>query len=78
MKEINKEIFKNLEKCYKKYGKYTSFHEAMSVFREEFEELWDECKKKELNFERIGNEIIDNLVVLYKMYYDIVIEENRR
>lgn len=71
-------IQKQIEKCYLKYGKYASFHEAMSVFREEFEELWEECKKKELNFEKIEQEIIDNLVVLFKMYQDIVCEENRR
>ena len=71
-------IQKQIEKCYLKYGKYASFHEAMSVFREEFEELWEECKKKELNFEKIEQEIIDNLVVLFKMYEDIVCEENRR
>ena len=71
-------IQKQIEKCYLKYGNYASFHEAMSVFREEFEELWEECKKKELNFEKIEQEIIDNLVVLFKMYEDIVCEENRR
>lgn len=71
-------IQKQTEKCYLKYGKYASFHEAMSVFREESEELWEECKKKELNFEKIEQEIIDNLVVLFKMYEDIVCEENRR
>lgn len=71
-------IQKQTEKCYLKYGKYASFHESMSVFREEFEELWEECKKKELNFEKIEQEIIDNLVVLFKMYEDIVCEENRR
>ncbi len=71
-------IQKQTEKCYLKHGKYASFHEAMSVFREEFEELWEECKKKELNFEKIEQEIIDNLVVLFKMYEDIVCEENRR
>lgn len=71
-------IQKQIEKCNLKYGKYASFHESMSVFREEFEELWEECKKKELNFEKIEQEIIDNLVVLFKMYEDIVCEENRR
>lgn len=67
-----------LDKCYQKYRSYASFHEAMSVFREEFEELWQECKKKELNFELIEKEIIDNIVVLVKMYKDIVIEKNKR
>jgi NTP pyrophosphatase (non-canonical NTP hydrolase) len=71
-------IQKQTEKCYLKYGKYASFHEAMSVCREEFEELWEECKRKELDFEKIENEIIDCLVVLFKMHQDIVVKENRR
>ena len=77
-KELKIRIEQQLEKCYDKYGEYTSFHEAMSVLREEFEELWQECKKKELDFEVIENEIIDNLVVLLKMHRDIVIKQNRR
>lgn len=73
-----KEISSQANKCYEKYGEYASFHEAMSVFREEFEELWHECKQKTLDFDRIEGEIIDCLVVLYKMYNDIVVKQNRR
>lgn len=73
-----KEISSQLNKCYEKHGDYASFHEAMSVFREEFEELWYECKQKTLDFDRIEGEIIDCLVVLYKMYNDIVVKQNRR
>ena len=76
--KLKRRIQQQLNNCYNKYGEYASFHEAMSVFREEFEELWDECKKKELDFKKIENEIVDCLVVLYKMHQDIVIEENRR
>ena len=73
-----KEISSQLNKCDEKHGDYASFHEAMSVFREEFEELWYECKQKTLDFDRIEGEIIDCLVVLYKMYNDIVVKQNRR
>lgn len=71
-------INKQMEEVYKNHGEYASFSEAMSVLREEFEELWEEHKKKELNFERIESEIIDNLVVLNKMYFDIVVKKNNR
>ena len=74
---LNK-IQEQIDKIRAKYNDYMSFHEAMSVFREEFEELWQECKKKELDFDRIEAEIIDNLCVLFKMYDDIVIKRNRR
>ena len=76
--KLKTRIEQQLNSCYNKYGEYASFHEAMSVLREEFEELWQECKKKELDFEEIENEIIDSLVVLFKMYKDIVKKENRR
>lgn len=75
---MENKIKNQLAKCYEKYGLYSSFHEGMSVLREEFEELWVECKKKELDFERIESEIIDNIVVLQKMYNDIVVKQNRR
>lgn len=74
---LNK-VSEQVEKCYERYGEYSSFHESMSVFREENEELWDECKKHELDFKRIEAEIIDNICVLVKMYNDIVVKENRR
>ena len=74
---LNK-VSNQLDKVRAKYGDYTSFHESMSVFREENEELWDECKKKELDFDRIEAEIIDNIVVLVKMHTDIVVKKNRR
>ena len=78
--EINllHEVTKRIDKCYEQHGEYASFAEAMSILREEFEELWQECKRKELDFTKIKTEIIDNLVVLFKMYDDIVVKENRR
>lgn len=67
-----------VHECYIKYGKYSSFHEAMAVFQEEVEELWNECKKKTRDFEHIESEIIDCMTVLNKMYLDVVIDRNER
>ena len=67
-----------LQKCYDKYGDYYSFSEAMAVLYEEHNELWKEHSKHELDFDRIEAEIIDNIVVLIKMYQDIVVKRNRR
>lgn len=75
---INTLMKQQVEECYLKYGKYSSFHEAMSVLKEEFEELWDECKKKTRDFDRIESEIVDCMTVLNKMYLDIVIDRNKR
>ena len=74
---LNK-VTEQLNNCYEKYGNYASFSEAMSILREEFEELWAEHKKHNLDFQRIEAEIIDCLTVLFKMHEDIVIKKNAR
>ena len=74
---LNK-ISEQMDKCYERYGSYTSFSEAMAVLHEEHNELWQEHSKHELDFDRIEAEIIDNIVVLIKMYNDIVLKKNRR
>lgn len=71
-------VTEQINDCYEKYGDYASFSEAMSIFREEFEELWSEHKKHNLDFQRIESEIIDCLTVLFKMHEDIVIKKNAR
>lgn len=67
-----------VEKCYEWYGSYASFSEAMAVLEEEHRELWEEHRKHQLDFDRIEAEIVDNIVVLMKMYQDIVVKRNRR
>lgn len=71
-------VSEQVNQCRAKYGDYASFSEAMSILREEFEELWAEHKKKRLNFERIEAEICDCLTVLFKMHNDIVMKKNGR
>ena len=75
MREI---VDKQIAKCYVKYGRYYSAHEAMAVLFEEVDELWHEVKQKHLDFDRVGSEIIDCIVVLEKMYNDIVKDRNSR
>ena len=77
IKLLNK-VSEQIRQCREKYGNYASFSEAMSILREEFEELWAEHKRKQLDFERIEEEICDCLTVLFKMHDDIVIKRNAR
>lgn len=77
IKLLNK-VSEQIRQCREKYGNYASFSEAMSILREEFEELWAEHKKHNLDFQRIESEIIDCLTVLFKMHEDIVIKKNAR
>lgn len=76
--DILNKVTEQVENCYNKYGSYASFSEAMSILREEFEELWAEHKRKQLDFERIEEEICDCLTVLFKMHDDIVVNKNKR
>ena len=77
---MQSKIDKQLSNCYAKYGRYSSAHEAMGVFFEEVDELWSEVKKKpkERSYQKLESEIIDCIVVLQKMYNDIVKERNER
>lgn len=77
IKLLNK-VSEQIRQCREKYGNYASFSEAMSILREEFEELWAEHKKHNLDFQRIESEIIDCLTVLFKMHEDIVVKRNDR
>jgi len=43
---ISSEYFRALQIHYRKFN---SYHEGISVIREEFEELWDEIKKNSAN-----------------------------
>ena len=80
MEVMKNKIEEQLKDCYEKYGKYVSMHEAMGVLKEEYEELWDICKQKpkDRKFQEVQKEIIDCIVVLIKMYYDIVLIKNIR
>ena len=65
---LNK-VSEQIRQCREKYGNYASFSEAMSILREEFEELWAEYKRKQLDFERIEEEtnrmkIICQLIII--------------
>ncbi len=47
---LNKKVFelvgKELDSATKKFGPFHSTHEGYGVIKEEFDELWDEIKKK--------------------------------
>lgn len=55
---ITKRVLEELKRGKNKYGPYSSFHEAHSVIEEEFDELWEEIKKKQPNPSRIISEAI--------------------
>ncbi len=49
--EIIEALFAEIERGREKYGLYNSPHEAHSVIEEEFDELWDEIKKKQSEYD---------------------------
>lgn len=72
------QVQEQIDKCYEKYGEYASLKEALAILQEEVFGIFEESRKHELDFKCIKAEICDCLTVLFKMYDDIVIKENRR
>ena len=74
---LNK-VYQQVSECREKYGSYASRHEFLGILLEEIEELKQEIFKKEPNFKRLDEEIVDVLTVLVKGYADIVECKNAR
>lgn len=54
--QIMNDILKEVKQVSDKVGPYHSVHERYAVMLEEFDELWDEVKKKDKNHTRMYNE----------------------
>lgn len=74
---LNK-VYQQVSECREKYGSYASRHEFLGILLEEVEELKQEVFKKEPDFKRLDEEIVDVLTVLVKGYADIVECKNAR
>ena len=46
---IEIDIKNQIKKAESKFSEYNSIHEGYGIIKEEFDELWDEIKKKEPN-----------------------------
>ena len=55
---IDKNIRDEMEESVLKYGAFHSFHEAYGVLKEEVDELWNEIKRKEHDYDKIYKEAI--------------------
>ena len=55
---IDKNIRDEMEESVLKYGAFHSFHEAYGVLKEEVDELWNEIKRKEHDYDKIYEEAI--------------------
>ena len=55
---IDKDIRDEMEESVLKYGAFHSFHEAYGVLKEEVDELWNEIKNKEHDYDKIYEEAI--------------------
>ena len=64
-----RDIFeRELLKAIQKHGEgYSSYHEAYAILLEEFEEFWDEVKKRSPNDLKIREEAIHIAAVAFKI-----------
>ena len=72
---LQKEIKKELLSTTKKYGKFNSSHEGYAVILEEVDELWDEVKKKQkqYNLENQKKECIQIAAMAIRYIIDIIL-----
>lgn len=56
MDEIMNNILELVNKISDKFPPYNSVHEGYAVMLEEFDELWDEVKRKDKNYTAMYNE----------------------
>lgn len=77
--DIDTELETRLSSAREMYPNYNSLHEAYGIMKEEFDEFWDEVKKKESpeRSERCKSEIIDILVTCYRTL-DLLEENNQK
>ncbi len=71
-----KQIIDEYFKVKNKYSKYKSAHEGHSVIREEFDELWDEVKKRVKDKTKMRIEAMQVATTAMRFMIDITGEEN--
>lgn len=76
--ELLNKTSEQIRQCRKKYGSYSSRHEFYGILKEEFNELETEIFKKDVDFKRLEEEMVDCLTVLIKGYEDIISARNGR
>lgn len=70
--KIANEALTELLRATKLHGPMKSYHEGAGVIREEFEELWDEVKKKHPDPAKLREEAIQLAAMALRFVYDMV------
>lgn len=55
----------------KKFGNYRSYFEAYAVIKEEFDELWEELRKKDKNLDDVYKEALQVAATSYRLAEEI-------
>lgn len=86
MKKLDKDFIKFIlcrmggefeEAVYLKGHKpFNSYHEGKAVIEEEFEELWEEIKKKNPDKAKLKAEVLQVGAMALRFYYDLLADEN--
>lgn len=61
------QVQQEMDIAIQEHGNFNSLHEGHSVLREEFEELWDEIKKKKPDLKKVRAEAIQVAAMAIKL-----------
>ena len=53
-------------------GDFKNTHEAYAVIKEEFDELWDEIRKKNPERERLRHEAVQTTAMLFRLIVELL------
>jgi hypothetical protein len=67
------EVVKEVESAKSKWpGDFKNTHEAYAVIKEEFDELWDEIRKKNPGREQLRHEAIQTTAMLFRLITELL------
>jgi hypothetical protein len=69
---ILSDIWDEYKEANSEFHNFNSYHEGIATIREEFEELWDEVKKKNPDKEKLRKECIQIGAMVIKFIIDLI------
>ena len=74
LEDITADMLLELDKAVKEFGAFNSAHEGIAIIKEEYDELWDEIKKRDWNKADMREEAIQLGAMAIRFVFDIIQE----